>query len=110
MPGGGTLWQAVEARLAPAADARAALAQVAARRDVVGIVYATDARTSGDLRVLFEVPPELAPRITYDAAAVAGGPAGEAAARQLLDLLASPAARAVFARHGFVPLPADASR
>jgi molybdate transport system substrate-binding protein len=101
MPGGGTLWQAVEERVAPAPDVRAALAQVAARRDVVGIVYATDAHAAGEVKVLFEVPPELAPEIVYGAAAVAGGPAGEAAARAVLDALASSEARAVFSRHGF---------
>ncbi len=109
MPGGGTLWQAVEDRLAPAPDVRAALAQVAARRDVVGIVYATDARTSGEVRVLFEVPPELAPEIVYGAAAVAGGPAGEEAARRVLDALGSAETQAVFARHGFTPPAAAAA-
>jgi molybdate transport system substrate-binding protein len=100
---GRSLWQAVEERLAPAPDVRAALAQVEARRDVVGIVYATDARTSGEVRVLFEVPAELAPEVTYGAAAVAGGPAGEAAARAVLEVLGGGAAREVFARHGFAP-------
>ena len=85
---------------------RAALAQVEARRDVVGIVYATDARTSGKVRVLFTVADELTPPITYDAAAIAGGPAGEEAARRVLAALASPAAREVFVRHGFIPLTA----
>jgi molybdate transport system substrate-binding protein len=103
---GRSLWQAVEERLAPAPDVRAALAQVEARRDVVGIVYATDARTSGELRVLFEVPAELAPEVTYGAAAVADGPAGEAAARAVLEALEGAAARQAFARHGFAP-PAE---
>jgi molybdate transport system substrate-binding protein len=101
LPGDATLWNAVRERVAPAPDVRAALAMVEARRDAVGIVYATDAATSDAVRVLFEVPPELAPQIRYAAAAVAGGPAGGAVARAFLGFLASATARRVFEEHGF---------
>jgi len=101
LPGDASLWSAVRERVAPAPDVRAALAMVAARRDAVGIVYATDAATSDAVRVLFAVPPELAPQIRYGAAAVAGGPAGGAVARAYLDFLASATARRVFEEQGF---------
>jgi molybdate transport system substrate-binding protein len=107
LAGDATLWSAVEDRVAPAPDVRAALAMVEARRDAVGLVYATDAATSDAVRVLFEVPPDLAPRIRYGAAAVAGGPGGGAVARAYLDFLASETARRVFEEYGFEVLGED---
>jgi len=98
---GAGLWNAVAGRVVPAPDVRAALALVEARDDAVGIVYATDARSSEKVRVLFAVPAGDAPEIRYTAAAVAGGPAGEATARSCLEALAGPEALAVFERHGF---------
>lgn len=107
LAGDGTLWSAVEERVVPTADVRAALALVEARRDTLGVVYATDAAASDEVRVLFTVPAALVPPIRYVGAAVAGGPAGEGAARELLAFLAGPVAQRVFRRHGFLPPPGE---
>lgn len=102
-PGGeGTLWDAVEARVAPTLDVRAALGLVESDPDLVGIVYRTDAASSERVHVLYEVPEAEGPRIVYAAAAIAGGPNPEAG-RSFVDFLAEPAASEVFERHGFVP-------
>ncbi len=94
------LWERVKPRLAPASDARAALALVEARDDTVGIVYRTDARSTDRVRVLLEVPDSLAPPIGYFAA-VAGESTRREAATRLVRYLGSDEARVIFERHGF---------
>lgn len=78
-----SLWQAVEPRLLPTADVRAALAHVAAQPRILGIVYRTDAnaatRSGAPVRVLLEVPAELTPNIRYDAAVTAASRQPESA-------------------------------
>lgn len=101
LPGGGTLWEAVRDRVAPAPDVRAALGMVEARPDVVGIVYRTDAMQSADVEVRFAVPPGSAPPILYVAAAVQGGPAGPQVAGKVLETLGSPGAKEILEGHGF---------
>lgn len=102
--GGDSLWRRVEARLAPAADVRGALALAEARDDTVGIVYATDALASTTTRILFEVPRAHSPPIGYFASVTRETRHPEAAAALVRHLL-SDEARAVFERHGF-QLPA----
>ncbi len=101
---GGTLWDAVEARVSPAPDVRAALVQVEGRRDVIGIVYQTDyAAAGGRVRLLYALPAQEGPPITFLVAALSGARQAELA-RAFLDHLASPEAVAVFERHGFTVL------
>lgn len=112
-PGGGTLWDAVAPRVAPALDVRAALALAESDPEVIGIVYRTDVAASERARVLYEVPAGEAPPVTYAAAAIDGGPNPEGG-RAYVEFLAGEAAAAVFRRHGFVvgdgdPAPADAA-
>jgi len=102
------LWAAVEARVLPAVDVRAALAAVEAGAAEAGIVYRTDAARSGRVRIVHVVPAAEGPAITYPAAALAGP--REARARAFVDFLGSPAARAVFEAQGFRVLPAPAER
>lgn len=100
--GGRALWEAVRERVAPAPDARAALALVLADPDVVGIVYRTDWMASaGRTHVRYEVTD--GPPIRYVLARLQGGahPAGAAA---FVGYLAGAEARAVFERYGFVHL------
>jgi molybdate transport system substrate-binding protein len=100
--GGGTLWSAVEGRIAPTPDVRAALGLVLADPDVVGMVYRTDQLAFADrTRVLLEV--KDGPPIRYAVAQVAGGKDADDAKR-FLDFLAGPDGARVFARHGFTPL------
>ncbi len=97
----GTLWDVVKARVVPGANARAALALVEADRNLVGIVYRTDAAASERVRVVFEAEPAAAPEIRYAAARVESerDPAGALA---FLAFLESPEGKAIFEKHGFM--------
>lgn len=106
--GGAPLWDAVRARVAPAPDVRAALGLVTADPEVVGMVYRTDQLAfAGRTRVLYEVTE--GPPIRYALARVAEGRAAEPA-RRFAEYLAGPGAARVFAAHGFIPVPAGATR
>lgn len=100
--GGGDLYSAVEKRLAPALDVRAALALVESDPEALGIVYRTDAKVSRDVRVVYEIEPRADVDIAYWATLVDGGRGGERG-RVFLDFLDSPAARAVASKYGFLP-------
>ncbi len=97
---GGTLWQAVANRVAPALDVRAALALVESDPEIVGIVYQTDARQSERVRVLYEFPARGAARVTYHGALLEGG-RRPALGRRFLDFVAGPEGRRITERHGF---------
>ena len=92
-------WPAVEPKAVYATNVRQALDYVARGEVEAGFVYATDAAVQKDkVRVALTVPTDTP--IAYPIAAVAGGP-NPAAARQFLAFVASSAAQAVLARHGF---------
>lgn len=97
---GGDLWNALAGRLAPALDVRAALALVESDPEILGIVYRTDAATSEEVRALYAFPAVEDAPVRYCAARVADAPSPELADR-FLDLLMSPTAREIAARHGF---------
>jgi len=97
---GGTLWQAVSARVAPALDVRAALALVESDPQILGIVYKTDARQSEWVRVLHEFPPLGAARVTYYGALVEDG-GRPVLGQRFLDFVAGPEGRRITERHGF---------
>lgn len=90
-----SLWHELQPKLIPTENVRAALAAVEAGNADAGIVYRTDARISGRVRVIWKVA--NGPRIVYPAAQVSDAPA----ARQFLDFLRSAEARRIFARYGF---------
>ncbi len=94
------LWKALEPKVVPALNVRAALAAVETGRADAGVVYSTDAAHSKRVRVAFQVPEQDAPRIVYPVAALTRGGATEAG-RAFARFLQSDAARKVFARHGF---------
>lgn len=95
------VWDRVASRIVPTENVRGTLAAVAAGNADAGIVYVTDARSSRRVRIVYEVPPSDAPAISYPAAVLAHAEQ-PAAARRFLDYLQTPAARAVFERHGFI--------
>lgn len=95
------LWSALEARVAPAVDVRAALAAVENAACEVGIVYSTDAAISQRVRVVYRVPLEQGPRIEY-AIAATSGKAPAPLAREVLEHFLSAPARECFARRGFL--------
>ena len=105
------LWQAVEDRLAPADDVRAALALVARGEAPLGLVYVTDARVEPRVRVVATFPAASHAPIVYPAAPVrrqdgAGDPEG---AQAFLGVLAGAEGQALFRRFGFAPAPVSAA-
>lgn len=97
--GGTSLWDMVKDRMAPAPDVRAALGQVVASPDVIGIVYKTDQLAFKEkTRVLYEV--KDGPPIRYVVAQVNGSP-NPSDGKKFLDYLRSPDAEKIFENHGF---------
>jgi molybdate transport system substrate-binding protein len=93
-------WAGIEKDTARAENVRAALRFVEAGEAAAGIVYATDARASGDKVVtIAEFPADSHTPITYPAAVIAGK--GEGAAKGFKDFLTSVEARAAFEAAGF---------
>ncbi|MCA9632632.1 MAG: molybdate ABC transporter substrate-binding protein [Myxococcales bacterium] len=98
----GSVWQAVEKRVVPMPDVRAALVQIEQRGGAIGFVYKTDAALSKKVRVLFEVPESESDPIRYPMAKIAGSPAvGLPLVDQLYSYLRGNQAKAVFERYGF---------
>ena len=95
-------WPALEPRLAPAPDVRAALLYVERGECEAGVVYATDAAISRRVRVAAELADSLHAPIRYPAAVVAGR--DSPAVRRLVRRLRSREAAEVFRAHGFTPL------
>ncbi|HLG89593.1 MAG TPA: molybdate ABC transporter substrate-binding protein [Alphaproteobacteria bacterium] len=96
------VWNAVEPRLAPAADVRAALALVARGEAPLGIVYETDAKVEPEVATAGIFPDDSHDPIVYPAAIVATSKNPEAA--KFLAYLSGPAATAIFERYGFRPI------
>ena len=104
------LWDALAPRLVPTRSVRAALAVVEAGNADAGIVYRTDALSSDEVAVAFEVPGDDGPAIAYPAAVLADAPNPAGAAR-FLGYLQGEAARDVFSQAGFtVPKGPSATR
>jgi molybdate transport system substrate-binding protein len=97
------LWSAVEAKVIPTENVRAALAAVEAGNVDAGIVYTTDAGISKKVKVAFEVPREEGPAISYPMALVKESKRPDAA-RKFLDYLAGDEAAQVFKKFGFILL------
>ena len=93
------IWEALQDRIAPTDNVRAALALVEAGEAPLGIVYASDASVSDRVRVVAVIPPESHPRITYPAALVGQSPSGDA--EDFFTFLQDEQARGIFARYGF---------
>ena len=98
------VWQELAAKIVPVLDVRAALATLASGNVDVAMVYKTDAAISNKVRVAFAVPREKGPRILYPAALVQESK-NRRVAMDFLSFAASPAAKAIFEKYGFVTLP-----
>jgi len=92
-------WEALRDRVVFAGDVAMVLAYARRGEVAAAAVYATDVRGIEDVVVLEEAAWEGAPQPEVVAAAVSEAEAG----RALLTFLGTPAARAVFQRHGFGP-------
>jgi molybdate transport system substrate-binding protein len=95
------LWPAVEPKVIPTENVRAALAAVASGNVDVGVVYKTDAAISKNVKIAYEVPAADAPKISYPMALVKDSPQPEAA-KKFLEYLSSKEAGQVFQRFGFI--------
>lgn len=101
------LWPAVRDRLALQINVRAVLAMVERGETPLGIIYATDAALTQDVKIAAIVPPKAHTPIQYFAAVVAGHKRPETT--DFFEFLFSPAAQAIMTRHGFGVFEADAS-
>ncbi|MCW5889922.1 MAG: molybdate ABC transporter substrate-binding protein [bacterium] len=97
-------WKATEPHVVPTVDVRAALAAVATGAADAAVVYRTDAAIEPRVRIAYAVPAADGPRIVYAVAPVQSSHKLDEA-KELVDFLASPAARPAFERAGFGVLP-----
>lgn len=91
------LWAQVEHRLAKAKDVRAVLAYVERGELPLGIVYATDVKSSDKVKVVAVFPQESYGKVEYSSATVSEKPE----AKQFLDYLSSDTAKQLFKQAGF---------
>lgn len=94
------LWSNVEQRLAKAKDVRAVLAYVERGELPLGIVYATDAKSSDKVKIVAVFPQESYGKIVYPAATISEKPE----AKRFLDYLSSETATQAFVQAGFKTL------
>ncbi len=92
-------WEGVADRLAQAGSVTGALRLVVSGAAPLGIVYATDAAASPDVRVLGVFPEDSHPPIRYPVAVLADGDGAQA--RALIDFLKGPQAADIFRARGF---------
>ncbi|MEW6720580.1 MAG: nif-specific transcriptional activator NifA [Thermodesulfobacteriota bacterium] len=90
----------LEKKLVMARDVRECLLYAEREEADGAFVYRTDALLAKRARILFEVPQELYPRVTYPFALTAAG-ANNGDAVRFYGYLGSEAARAALVRHGF---------
>ena len=92
-------WDGVKSRTAEAENVRAALLLVARGEAPLGIVYGSDALAEPKVRVVATFPADSHAPIVYPVACVATS--ANPQAKAFVHWLQTPAARAIFARHGF---------
>jgi molybdate transport system substrate-binding protein len=96
------LYDAVKSKMTLGTDVRQVLADVETGSAEAGLVYSTDAAISAKVRVVMDAPAGTHQLIVYPAAVLRSSMSPDAA-REFVNYLASPAARAVFAKYGFRP-------
>ena len=95
------LWPAIEPKVVPVENVRAALAAVESGNVEAGVVYKTDAAISKKVKVVYEVPPKDAPEISYPIALVKESKQ-PGAAKKFLNYLDSREAGDIFKQFGFI--------
>lgn len=95
------LWDSVSSKVVPVQDVRATLASVESGNVDAGFVYKTDAAISDRVNVVYEVPLDQGPSITYPIAVVKESKQKDAA-RDFIRFLESPAAKNIFDEYGFI--------
>jgi len=94
------LYDKIGAKLVLGKDVRQVLTYVETGNTDAGLVYSTDARISGKVRVVAVAPESTHDPIVYPAAVLKSSRHPEAA-RKFTDFLGSPTAKAIFIKHGF---------
>ncbi len=97
------LWDKVKPKVVPVLDVRATLASVESGNVEAGFVYKTDAAVSKKVKIVYEVPIDKGPKITYPVAIVKESKRKDAA-RDFMNYVQSPPAKDAFKRYGFVVL------
>jgi molybdate transport system substrate-binding protein len=97
------LWNQVKPKVVPVQDVRATLASVNSDNVEAGFVYKTDAAVFKKVKIVYEVPLDKGPKITYPVAIIRESKRKDAA-RDFMNYLASPAAKDVFKKYGFIVL------
>jgi len=97
------LWAAVEPKVVPTDNVRAALAAVESGNVEAGMVFKTDAAISRRVRVSCEIPRADGPEIRYPSAVVKDSNHVEAA-KKFVHYLNSDEAAKVFEKYGFIVL------
>jgi molybdate transport system substrate-binding protein len=97
------LWDQLKPKIVPVQDVRATLASVESANVEAGFVYKTDAAISKKVKIVYEVPVDKGPKITYPAAIVKESK-HKNAARDFMNYLQSPTAKDAFKKYGFVVL------
>lgn len=90
------LWVELEPHLAETENVRAALAFVTRQEAPLGLVYASDAFAEPSVEVVYKIPEDLHPKITYPAAALT------AEGEVFLSFLLQPETIQTFEAHGFL--------
>ena len=97
------LWDQVKPKIVPVQDVRATLASVESGNVEAGFVYKTDAAVSKKVKIVYEVPIDKGPKITYPVAIVKDSKRKDAA-QDFMSYVQSPAAKDAFKKYGFVVL------
>lgn len=98
------LWKKVTDKVVPTENVRACLSAVETGNADAGIVYKTDALYSNKVKIAYEVTAAEGPKISYPLAVMKESRNADAA-RKFVAHLASPQARAIFAKYGFLAAP-----
>lgn len=96
------IYDAVNAKAILGKDVRQVLTYVETGNVDAGIVYATDAMSSPKVKVVATAPAKSHAPVIYPGAVIKASK-NPAAARALLDFLASPQGLAIFQKYGFAP-------
>jgi molybdate transport system substrate-binding protein len=97
------IWDQVKSKVVPVQDVRATLASVESGNVEAGFVYKTDAAVSNKIKIVYEVPIDKGPKITYPVAIVKESKRKDTA-RDFMNHIQSPAAKDVFKKFGFLVL------
>jgi molybdate transport system substrate-binding protein len=95
------LWDQVKPKIVPVQDVRATLASVESGNVEAGFVYKSDAAVSKKVKIVYEVPMDKGPKITYPVAIVKESNHKEAG-RDFMNYIQSSVAKNTFKKYGFV--------